>query len=90
MTSYPDEAEDPVLDERIEHAIAPYRGRLTPEALDEARRLLAVMLTTHPVLAPLLDQVREQAATKATGVVPRRGSAQDALAPARKSGKRGG
>ena len=53
MTPHP----DPVVEARIRHALAPYEGRLTPEALAEARRVLTVILTTHPVLAPLIHVV---------------------------------
>jgi hypothetical protein len=58
--------EDPVLEARIQHALAPYVDRLTPAALAEARRMLTLMLTTHPVLAPLMDRVRQGEAS--TGV----------------------
>lgn len=60
---------DEVLEARIQHALAPYVGRLTPDALAEARRLLTVTLTTHPVLAPLVEQLREPIAAGASGVV---------------------
>jgi hypothetical protein len=60
---------DDVLEARIQHALAPYVGRLTPDALAEARRLLAVTLTTHPVLAPLVEQLHASAAPGASGVV---------------------
>jgi len=59
-----------ILEARIQHALAPYVGRLTPEALAEARRLLTVTLTTHPVLAPLVERLQEPvAAGGASGVV---------------------
>lgn len=76
MTKEPDPAEDPVLEARIVHALAPYVGRLTPEALAEARVLLTVALTTHPVLAPLMDEVRQQAAGS-SGVVQKEDAGAD-------------
>jgi hypothetical protein len=54
-------APDPVLEERIQHALAPYVGRLTPLALQEARRTLEVILTTHPTLAPAMERLRQAA-----------------------------
>jgi hypothetical protein len=58
-----------VLEARIQHALAPYVGRLTPDALAEARRLLTVTLTTHPVLAPLVEQLQGPAEAGASGGV---------------------
>jgi hypothetical protein len=52
-------APDPVLEARIQHALAPYVGRLTPAALADARRMLEVVLTTHPTLAPAMDRLRQ-------------------------------
>jgi hypothetical protein len=87
MSNPADEPEDPILEARIDHAVAPYVGRLTPEAILEARRFLRVTLTTHPVLAPLMDQVRAEAASGASGVVPTTEEAEE-LPDA--SGKRSG
>lgn len=58
------EPEDPVLEARIERALAPYKDVLTPEALAEARLLLSVTLTTHPDVAPLMERLRQGAAKK--------------------------
>jgi hypothetical protein len=54
-------APDPVLEARIQHALAPYVGRLTPAALEDARRMLEVVLTTHPTLAPAMERLRQTA-----------------------------
>ncbi len=72
------EPEDPALEARLQHALAPYAGRLTPKALAEARRLLTVTLTTHPVLAPLMDRVRDQGVPGASGVVAKEEGDDDA------------
>jgi hypothetical protein len=66
-----------ILEARIQHALAPYVGRLTPDALAEARQLLTVTLSTHPVLAPLVEQLQGSAAPGASGVVAK----DDDLAP---------
>jgi hypothetical protein len=87
MTQEPAAPADPALEARIQHALAPYVGRLTDEALAEARLLLTVALTTHPVLAPLMDQVCEQAAGS-SGVVQKDEPGQDDDLPAAES--RGG
>ena len=76
-----------VLEARIQHALAPYVGRLTPAALAEARRLLTVTLTTHPVLAPLVDRLQERAAG-ASGVLTKEGNPTPGELPAAK--ERGG
>ena len=62
------EQEDPVLEARIQHALKPYLGRLTPEALTEARRALTLVLTTHPVAVRLMNRLRERNPQGASGV----------------------
>jgi hypothetical protein len=61
-TDHPDMGapEDPVLEARIQHALKPHAHRLTPKGLAEARRLLTLVLTTHPVAAPLMNRLRER------------------------------
>jgi hypothetical protein len=85
--------DDPALEARIQHALAPYRDRLTPAALAEARKVLTVLLTTHPVLAPLMDQVRQSAAPGSSGVAVKEGGDEREPAPAatlkRGKGRRG-
>jgi hypothetical protein len=39
---------DPTVEERVEHALASVRHRLSSEALDDLRMLLRVTLATHP------------------------------------------
>ena len=71
MTTDPPDApqpEDPVLEARIQHALKPHIGRLTPKALAEARRLLTLVLTTHPVAAPLMNRLRERSPPGRSGV----------------------
>jgi hypothetical protein len=97
MTADPDpEADpDPVLEARIQHALAPYRDRLTPAGLAEARRMLTVLLTTHPVLSPLMERVRQgtKAAPETSGVAPKddaAGSAAPVAPPARRKKEKKG
>jgi hypothetical protein len=69
-TDHPDmhASEDPVLEARIQHALKPHIGRLTPKAMAEARRLLILVLTTHPVAAPLMNRLRERSPPGRSGV----------------------
>jgi hypothetical protein len=70
MTTKNPAAEDPVLEARLQHALKRYRKRLTPEGLAEARRMLTLVLTTHPVAAPLLDKLRTRTAPDTSGPRP--------------------
>jgi hypothetical protein len=77
-----------VLEARIQHALAPYVGRLTPEALAEARRLLTLTLITHPVLAPLVERLQQPVAPGgASGVVATDDDAALGELPAGKAGE---
>ncbi len=58
----PDDQEtpdDPLLAEEIEAAIQPYLHLLSAQQLAQARVVLADAFTTHPVLSPMLDQLRD-------------------------------
>jgi hypothetical protein len=95
MTDRPAAPPDPALEARIQHALGPYQDRLTPAALAEARALLTVMLTTHPVLAPLMDQVRQASAPAVpavpdiSGVSVKGGETKEAVPTPRSKPKRG-
>lgn len=93
MAAAPAEPEDPVLEARVERALAPYKDVLTPEALAEARLLLSVTLTTHPDIAPLMDRLRQGLAKKGdapetSGVVVKDDGGESRAAP--KAPGRGG
>ena len=59
-TKFPVEepAPDPILDDEIERAVAPYRGTVTAEMLEHYRERLRVALLFHPVGRRLLKRVR--------------------------------
>jgi hypothetical protein len=77
---------DPIVETTIEDVLRPYVGRLTPEALEEARRSLSFVLHTHPHATRLLDQIREKLA-KGSGVVTTRTAESLATAKRRLGGK---
>ena len=62
-----DEDMDPVVVEQIERALAPYRHLLSPEALNAIEETLEVILTTHPVVAPCVEQLRRDGAVEQSG-----------------------
>ena len=73
-----------------QHALEPYRRRLAGEALAEARRMLTLVFTTHPVAAPLLDSLRRRTAPDTSGPRPSEQPAapeQAAAPPATAKGK---
>jgi hypothetical protein len=51
--------DDPVLEAEVEHAIAPYRGLLSPELLDVLRDNVIRAYTEHPVGQRILRHLRE-------------------------------
>lgn len=85
----PPDLDDPLLQVRIDHAIKPYEKHLSPEALAECRRMLAVLLTTHPIAAPLMDQIRAELAKRGSDVVARRPAVALAKAAKRRTGRKG-
>lgn len=61
-----DEEDDPLLDEILHDALAPYVDALTPEQLADYRAFLAVFITTHPATAPRYQRLRERQVRKAS------------------------
>lgn len=51
---------DPFLREQVEQAVAPYAGVLPPEALEELREVLEVVLYAHPAVAPVVERLRRR------------------------------
>ncbi|WP_437864012.1 hypothetical protein [Sorangium sp. So ce363] len=49
---------DPLLEACLADALGPYLGALSPEELEDYRRLLTIFIKTHPVAAPLYDRLR--------------------------------
>ena len=51
--------DDPVLDAEVEHAIAPYRGLVSPEMLDVLRDIAVRAYIEHPAGQRILRHLRE-------------------------------
>lgn len=49
---------DPILEDCLADALGPYLGALSPEEIEDYRRLLTIFIKTHPVAAPLYDRLR--------------------------------
>jgi hypothetical protein len=81
--------DDALLQARIDRAVEPYEKRLSPAVLTECRRMLAVILTTHPDAAPLMERIRAELAKKGSGVVARRDPAVLAKTAKRGGGRKG-
>jgi len=65
-----DEAKDPILEAELERALAPYRGVLPAEVLQEFRDALEHALTKHPTGSLLLARVRPRQAPDHSDEVP--------------------
>ncbi len=86
--------DDPILDGEVEHALAPYRSLLPPEALAILRATLLQAYTEHPAGQRILEHLRAEAANvgesgevltlKGNSMAP---GAVRALAPAAGRGK---
>src|SRR5262245_30420659 len=53
-------SDDPVMDAEVEHAIAPYRDLLPPEALEVIRATIIQAYQEHPMGRRILDHLREE------------------------------
>lgn len=51
---------DPVLVEVVERALAPYRGKLSPELIEHMREEALVQMSTHPYPAALLGSIQQR------------------------------
>ncbi|AUX20256.1 hypothetical protein SOCEGT47_007220 [Sorangium cellulosum] len=66
---------DPLLSACLDDALGPYLGALSPDEIDDYRRLLTIFVTTHPAAAPLHDRLRARPPLLSdSGVVAREGS----------------
>ena len=63
---------DPILEARVEHAVAPYAGLLPAEDLEALRAATRRFLKSHPSAAPLVDRLRRRKAPGASGETERR------------------
>lgn len=85
------EEEDPIVEECVRDAVAPYLGVLSPEELAEYRSFLVVFITTHPTTAPIYERLRKRPAVLAeSGEVAREGAIPADLEQARGDGTFGG
>lgn len=78
---------DPLLEARVEHAVAPYAGLLPDEDLEALRDLTRCFLTTHPAASRLLDRLRPRAVPDASGESPKRDAGALAAAAERLAAK---
>jgi len=74
-------ASNPVLDATVERALAPFRGLLPPEVLEEFRDTMADALTEHPVSKELLNRLRERRVPDESGDEPALGASAAEGAP---------
>ena len=87
---------DPLVDACVADALSPYLGALSPEEIEDYRRLLAVFITTHPAAAPLHDRLRARPVILSeSGEVAREGAGSEGAmgpldAPERGDGTSGG
>ncbi|MEJ7734698.1 MAG: hypothetical protein WKG00_36575 [Polyangiaceae bacterium] len=49
---------DPYIEQLVDRAVAPYRGKLAVAVLEELRELLGDALATHPVVSRLVERGR--------------------------------
>jgi hypothetical protein len=78
--------DDPALRVLVDRAVASCEGLLTPEGVEEARRLATFALGTHPDIGPVLERVRKQ---QASGVRLSRSPAELDDAARKVGGRRG-
>jgi len=50
-------AEDPIVEECLRDALAPFEGLLSPEEVEDERRFLEVVIRTHPEASRLYERV---------------------------------
>lgn len=75
--------DDPIVEECIRDALAPYLRVFSPEELADHRAFLTVFIKTHPAAAPLYERLRKRRVASASGDVPRE---RPLAAPARDEG----
>ncbi|MEO7330401.1 MAG: hypothetical protein ABI193_17630 [Minicystis sp.] len=62
-----DDEHDPLVQELIHEALAPYQGLLSAELTADMARALELVLTTHPTLAPRVRGLRPRAPRAVSG-----------------------
>ncbi|XXX80204.1 hypothetical protein WMF30_15670 [Sorangium sp. So ce134] len=51
---------DPVLVEAVERALAPYRGKLSPELIEHMREEALALMSAHPYPVALLQSIQRR------------------------------
>ncbi|WP_437899523.1 hypothetical protein [Sorangium sp. So ce124] len=51
---------DPVLVEAVERALAPYRGKLSPELIEHMRQEALALMSVHPYPVALLQALQQR------------------------------
>jgi hypothetical protein len=63
--------DDPILDAMIENevteALRPYEQAYPPEVLEELRRMMRIVMRTHPTAKHLLEQLKPRATPERSG-----------------------
>jgi hypothetical protein len=72
-----EDEEDPLVEECVSDALAPYVGVLSPEELTDHRRFLILFITTHPAAAPLYRRLRQRPPLSESGEISRDTAASD-------------
>ena len=74
------------VEERVQRALAPYRGMLSPAVLEEYADDLRCFLLTHPAASRMLARIRPRAQRSSSGEGVIMGLPSDDASPARKDG----
>lgn len=64
---------DPFIEARVERAVAPYKGLVSPDDLEFMREALRLTVASHPSIAPLADRLRHRKSAN-SGDRPRPGA----------------
>ncbi|KYF75953.1 hypothetical protein BE11_23800 [Sorangium cellulosum] len=67
---------DPVLVEAVERALAPYRGRLSPELVEHMREEALALMSAHPYPVALLQALQQRPPPDESRELPRGGAAR--------------
>ncbi len=84
------DTQDPVVEECIRDALAPYLEALSPEELTDYRNFLIAFIRTHPVASRLYERLRERSLTSKSGDLAREDAPAEGEALPRANGTFGG
>ncbi len=85
-------AEDPVVEECLREALAPFEDLLSPEEVDDERRLLELVIRTHPKASRLYERLvsGQRPALAGSGEVAKDGTLVDEVVDAKLGDGTGG